>query len=505
VSGAAVLDGLFGSSRSGTDSAPLIELYTQRLLELQRDPIYRFLRESSGPLLACLPQAAQKANFVLSLWKIAPPEDWAGWAAAMPASYSGSRFATAAGAVVEQMLTTAPSLEPEAVRSISEHLPPLGQALSGFEESSQIESLESATRAALADRDWWADPQAGALQDALHGLTRAIEAATPGAAEMLRKARTADVLRCPLEEPDQLITMLGLAEDLDPDAYTEIEEGLPDPEPEQRPLLYAEAVVACVAIQVRDPRRGGGAQLIAAHLRRLKRLRSVNAFQYRKQERSAAIGCLNLRPTPAQLGTLSIYIGPQLGSEATAALGHWAERTSKRECTDALARLIRPSFKASEWAAVLSGHEFVEAPVVRKLGEELRKDGSKVEDRRRMAAILRGLRFRTQTARNEVADLIVALLNSKPKSNLSVALILAEGLGPGHQREQKLKRALERYARKHSHKFTPSEARAIGALGIEVSGKHLSKGAVKRASELAAQGLKGAKSRLRELLGGEDE
>jgi hypothetical protein len=505
VSGTAVLDGLFGSSREcGADAAPLVELYTRRLLELQRDPVYRFLRESNGPLLACLPRPAQKAHFVLALWQIAPPEDWGGWGVAMPNSYSGAEFAAEAGAVAAQMLATAPSLEPEAARSVREHLPPLGRALAKLEESSQLDLLAGTAQSALGDRAWWTDSQPDSLQGALHDVIRALEVATPAAAEPLRRVRSADVTRCPLEDPEQLSAMLGLAADLDPNAYPEIEEALPDPDSEQRPVFYAESVVARVVIQVRDPQRAGGTQIVAGHLRRLKRLRELNFSEYRQQRRAAAIGCLDLRPTAAQLGALSDHIGSQLGAEGSAALGRWAERANKRDRADALVRLIRPLFSAGEWAVVLSEYEFVEAPVVRELAKELRKDGSKVEDRRRMAGIVRGLRLRTQSARNEVADLIVALLGSKPKTNLSVALILAEGLGPEHQREVKLKRALERYARKRSYKFTPPEVQAIGALGIEVSGKYLSRGAVKRAGELAAQGLEGAKSRLRGLLGGDD-
>ena len=489
MSAEAVLDGLFADSlKGGRVEGPVVELYTRRLLELERRSVYDYIRERDRAFLACLPGAATKANFVLELWRIAPAEHWAAWAAAMPGSYKGKEVADRAGRVVEHMLGTAPSLEPEAIRSIAEHLPPIRVALAALGRASGFERIERAARDTLEKNEWWSGEEMKEVQSALHELIRGVEAVMPIAADDLRQARAEDLIRCPLEEPREIEAMLALAHELPVETYGEIEESLPDPDFEQRPLLYAEAAVARVAIQVRDPQRAGGTQIVAAHLRRIKQL--APSQEYRSQRRSVAAGCLDLKPTAAQIGTLSREVGWHPGPKATEALVRWSEAANRRSRADALSRLIRPMFDAADWAAALSQFEYVEAPVIRRLAEELLKDGTTVGERRRMASMVKGLRIRTQRARNDVADLIVALLESKPKNNLSVALVFCEGLGPEHQRDVKLKRGFERYARKHSHKYTPAEVQAIAAVNVAIPKKHLSKGSVKRGKELAAQGLR---------------
>jgi len=488
VSAEAVLDGLFADSlKGGRAEGPVVELYTRRLLELERRSVYDYIRERDRAFLACLPGAATKANFVLELWRIAPAEHWAAWAAAMPGSYKGKEVADRAGRVVEHMLGTAPSLEPEAIRSIAEHLPAIRVALAALGRAG-IERIERAARDTLEKNEWWSGEQAKEVQSALHELIRGVEAVVPTAADDLRRVRAEDLIRCPMEEPGEIKAMLPLAHELPAETYEEIEESLPDPDFEQRPLLYAETAVARVALQVRDPGRAGGTQIVAAHLRRIKRLTPPQ--KYRSQRRAVAADCLDLKPTAAQVGALSREVGWQPGPKALEALVRWSEAANRRSRADALSRLIGPLFDAADWAAALSQFEYVEAPVIRRLAEELLKDGTTVGERRRRASMVKGLRIRTQRARNDVADLIVALLESKSKNNLSVALVLCEGLGPEHQRDAKLKRGFERYARKHSHKYTPAEVQAIAAVGVGVPKKHLSKGSAKRSKELAAQGLR---------------
>jgi len=490
-----VLDALLETSLSRRNQeTSLIQAYTRRLLELERAPVYDYMYERDLAFLDCLPKAGQKADFVLALWQSAPPEHWEEWAAAMPRSYKGrgEGLASAAAAVVAHMLEIAATLEPDAARSVVAHLPPLGSALGALDEPQDVERIEGTAHSALGDRVWWGEEGEGELQCALHELIRAVEAAAPAAATELRGVRADDVRRCPLDEPSAVKAMLLLAHELHPDVYDEIEEALPDPDPGERPALYAETVLARVLIHVRDPMRGGGGQLVAGHLRQIRRLVSMGS-DYFRQWRAAAVGCLSLRPTAAQLGTLSAYIGSSPSPDALEALGRWAIEASRKDRSDALSRLIRPAFDASEWAAVLSREEYVEKPVVQHLAGQLLRDGTKASERRRMAAIVKGLSLRTQSARIEVADLVVALLKSKPKANLSVALVLCEGIGPDHQRDTKLKRAFEYYARKHDHRYTPAELEAIGAVGVEVASKHLSKGAVKRSKEIAAEGLRKVK------------
>jgi len=493
VSAEAVLDALLGVSLSrGNREALLLQTYTRRLLELERGPVYDYMYVRDLAFLDSLPQAVQKARFVLTLWGIAPPEHWQEWASAMPHPYKGGGegIASAAAAVVEHMLQTAATLEPDAARSVVDHLPPRGSALAALADPEDVARIEAAAGAALGDRVWWGGGEEAELQVALLELIRSVEVAVPpGVSDDLRGVRALDVVRGPLDEPDAVRAMLSLAQDLDPDVYDELEEALPEPDPDQRPVLYAEIVVARVLIHVRDPMRGGGGQLVAAHLRRIRRLREMGG-DYWRQRRAAAVDCLNLRPTPAQIGTLSAYIGSNPSPEALESLRSWAAGATRKDLSDAISRLIRPLLDASQWAAALSQEEYVEKPVVQRLAGELLKEGTKAPDRRRMAAIVKGLRLRTQSARGEVADLIVALLKSKPKANLSVALVLCEGLGPEHQRDAKLKRAFEYYARKHDHPYTPSELQAIGAVDVEVASKHLSKGAVRRSEEIVAEGLR---------------
>jgi hypothetical protein len=149
------------------------------------------------------------------------------------------------------------------------------------------------------------------------------------------------------------------------------------------------------------------------------------------------------------------------------ALARWTKQADRTQLAGALVRMLRPNFDATRWAAVLSEGNYVEAPVIRALREGMRKDRkTKVQERRRMAAIVGSLQMRTQSARDHVADLIVHLLKKeRPKSDLSVALLLAEGLGPDHHRQIKLERAFAAYASRNSHKFKPEEYRSIVGWG----------------------------------------
>jgi hypothetical protein len=402
--------------------------------------------------------------------------------------FKGRVLAFEATAVLGHLLSVAPTLEPAAIRSIPEHLESLSGPMAVIDEESQIAAIAAAAEGALGGRPWWATEENTDIQSAMHELIRAIEEKAPKAQRALLAVRAHDIVRAPLEDPAAVRGLLALAKDLAPENYDDLIEGLSSLEAAEQPELYAETAVAHAVLQVRDPMHGSGPAQVRPHLNRIKVLADLNG--YSDQRRAVAIACLDLRPTPAQMRTLSQCLRSDPGEEALAALGRWRTTADRRQIADAITKMIRPYFDARRWVAVLSEGHYTEAPVTRALREALLGDGSKVEQRRQMARMVETLRLRTLSGRDQIADLIVDLLDSKPKSNLSVALILCEGLGPEHRREIKLKRAFERYARKRSHWFTPVELGAIAAVGIELPDKYLSKGARKRSEEIVAEGLK---------------
>jgi hypothetical protein len=360
--------------------------------------------------------------------------------------------------------------------------------MAAISEEPQIGAVAAAAENALANRQWWATAEDVDTQRALHDLVRAVERKAPKAQRSLHAVRAHDIRRAPLEDPLAIRGLLALAIDLGSETYDDLIEGLPSPKASEQPDLYAEIAVARAVLQVRDPMHGKGSAHVKAHLNRIKVLTNLN--DYASQRRLVAIACLDLQPTPSQLRTLSQRLGSNPGEVALAALGRWREVNDPRRIADAIAKMIRPHFDARHWVAVLSEDQYTEAPVIRALRDALLSDGSTVTERRTMARMVETLRLRTQTGRDQIADLIVDLLDSKPKSNLVVALALCQGLGPQHRREVKLKRAFERYARKRSHQFTPAEFGSIAAVGINLPEKYLSKGARKRSEEIISEGLK---------------
>jgi hypothetical protein len=482
-----ILQALFEPSlNGGQGEAAVIRLYSDHLLELEREEVYDYFHENREALIAELPKPQQKAHFVYGVWAVAPPEHWSDWAKVSP-DFGSEEMDEDISWLLNHLLRRASELEPGAIRSVPAHLEAIAAALRRLHEDDRI---AAAAETALEGRDWWIDDQAAEVQLALHELVRAVEAAAPGLQETLAQVRAKDLLRAPLEEPLAVRTAVALAEEFDNTVYRDLEGKLPEPDVEQRPLLYAEAAVARAALAVRDLEYGAISAKVKVHLARLRILAKLG--EYSGQVRSVARNCLALSPSVAQLELLSYYLGPNLSPQATTALGRWREASNRRDRAAAITRLIRPRFDAARWAAILSEEEYTEAGVIKKLSAKLLEDGSRVEDRRQMAGIMRGLHLRTQSARDETAELIVRLLDSKPKANLSVALILCEGLGPDHRRSGKLKRAFERYARRHSRKYTPQELKAIGGVGVEISSKHLSKGARKRSEEIVGEGLKAA-------------
>lgn len=482
-----ILQALFAPSFSGSKGeAAVIDFYCDHLLALERKDVYDYFHANRETFVAALPKPRRRARFVYGAWSVAPPEHWSEWANLSP-DVGDDELEEDTSWLLDHLLRRSAELEPGAIRSVPSHLDAIASALKSLNDG---ERVLAAAQTALGEREWWNDDQAAEVQIALHELVRAVETAAPGIQTPLVKARAADVLRAPLEEPLAVRTAVALAEEFDKTVYREVERKLPEPDVDQRPLLFAEVAVARATLAVRDPESGAGSTKVKDHLVRLRTLTQLG--DYPAQIRSIAAICLDLTPSVSQLETLSSYLGSNLNSQAVNALGRWRDHATRRDRAAAITRLIRPGFDATRWAAVLSESEYIEAGVIDRLSTKLLEDGSRVEDRRQMARIMRGLHLRTQSARDETADLIVALLDSKPKANLSVALILCEGLGPSHRRGVKLKRAFERYARRHSRKYTPQELKAIGGVGVEISSKHLSKGARKRSEEIVGEGLKAA-------------
>ena len=489
-----ILDRLFAKSLgAGTREAPIVELYVSSLLSLERESVYDYLYERRERFLSCLPKPVQQGHFVLSLWAWAPPEHWSDWAAAMPVAENELSLGGEAVAVLEHVLADAGELEVETLATSAEEVGALEPALKAIGASpGTMDRVAEASGAALEARIWWADEETIEIQAALHGLVRAIASAAPPLADLLRQQRALDLVRCPLQLPHEVAGMVLLARNLDPDVYGELEESLPSPSVEENPALYAEVAVAKAVLQVRDPQRGGGRQLVGTHLGRLRALTPLG--EYRDQVRQIATSCLDLKPTPSQLDALSRYVGSHPSAEMTAALVRWSSQANRRELASATSKMLRPEFDATAWIEPLSRGDYVETTVVKALQQRLLADGTTVVQRQRMARSVRSLRLRTQSGRDAVADLVVALLDSKPKSNLAVALALCEGLGPDHRRHAKLRRGFERYAKTRSHTYRPSELEAIAAAGVVVAEKYLSKGALRRSEELIAAGAQKVRS-----------
>lgn len=506
-----LLDGLLAPSlEGGYSEASVIDLYLRRLFELGRAQIYDYFYERTQDILDCLPESKQKAEFILAAWRIGPVEHWAHWAGVMPpaskkakAGALGPALAPRVADLVDHMIRRAAGLEPSATRSVIEHLDPLRPALASLASGAEVERLAGATREAFEAHEWWGSEQAADSQAALHELIRAIENASPGASGALRHVRADDIRRAPLEEAEPVRAMLALAHDLPDETYDELQESLPRPDPAEQPLLYAEVVVARITLHRCDPNVNGGFSMVRVHLKEIKTLRDMGV-EYWRQRRLAGVGCLDLQPTPAQLASLSVYLGSNPGDDAMEALGRWARQADRTQLANALSRIIRPQFDATRWADVLSAGDYAEAPVIRALRESMGKDRkTTIEERRRMALIVGALQIRTQSARNNVADLIVLMLRKdRPKSDLGVALILAKGLGPDHHCQAKLERAFNAYASRTSHKFKPDEYRSIVQLGITIPEKHLSKKAEKGRKEIIEAAVKGGVKQLGKKLAG---
>lgn len=492
-----VLDALLSPSLEiGRSEGKLIEVYTNRLFELDRESIYGYFYENADRILQGLPRAEQKARFVLGAWRTAPPEHWADWAGHMPATYRGSGLNAAVLRVLKHVIATSAGLEPDAIRSTLEHLNPLGSALGSLEGEAEGAELTSAVREALEGNEWWSEEDAAAAQVPLHELVRAIERATPRLAESsksdtnpLSTTRFEDINRAPLQQPWELDGMLKLAVDLSVENYAELWERVPSADVETQPALFAERVLALVTLEQRERGTNASRALVSQYMKEISALFELGA-DYRGKVREVAIVAIDLQPRPYQLAQLSRYLGSSPGDRALSAVGRWAERSERKDLTDALTRMIRPLFDGTNWVAALSQFDYTEAPVFRALSNALLEPGTKVGQRVRMAGMTRSLRIRTQSGRNKLADLIATLLGTKrPKEDLRVVLVLCEGLGPEHQRHSKLQKAFLAYAKRHTHKFTPSEVPAIAGIGVVLPDKYLSKNAVKRSKDLVAEGI----------------
>ena len=499
MSAQALLDELLEPCfRGGGPEAATVELYLGRLLALDRPQVYDYLYDRSPDILACLPTPSQQAQFVLSAWRLAPIEHWARWAAAMPegskkaeAGELGPALAPRASDLTGHLLRRSVELEPGALRSVIAHLAPLRPALRSLADGAEIDELAAAAKASVEAREWWLGGELAEGQAAMHALIRAVEEASPPAADPLRTVRAADLLRAPLKEPEAITAMLSLAEDLPDETYDELVESLPAPDREERPRLYAEVAVAKATLARRDPNVNGGFTMVRERLKEIKALRELGS-DYWPQRLLAGIACLDLHPSGSQVEALSVYLGANPGDDALAALGRWTQLNDRKKLGAAISRIIRPRFDPTSWARVMSEGDYQEAPVVRTLVEKLAKDNkTTVDERRRMARIVGALQIRTQTARDGIADVIVDLLaKDRPKSDLRVALVLAAGLGPDHRCQGKLQRAFGDYARRHSHKYTPDEYRAIVQLGITIDHEHLSKKAKKGRLQIVEDAVK---------------
>jgi len=492
-----VLDALLSPSlKADRDRGKLIEVYTNRLLELNRQEVYAYLYDHAKEILKGLPTTDQKVRFVLGTWKTAPPEHWESWASSMPAKYDAGGLAAMTENLLGHLVTTSASLEPEACRSVLEHLPPLRPALKAFAEEVEAEDLSDTVWEALEQNEWWNGEDSTAIQVAMHELVRAIQHATPRLNKRssvkdhpLREVRLRDILRAPLQEPWEVKGMSELAVDLSVESYAELWERIPEADAETQPALFAARVVARVNLEQRERGPNASRATVTTYVKEVVALFQLGT-DYRSQFRQAAITLIDLQPRPYQLANLSIYLGMYPGEEVLSAVQRWAERSDRKDRADALTRMIRPLFNATDWVGALSQSDYTEAPVIRALSKALLEPGTKVKERVRMASMTRTLRIRTQSGRDKLADLIAALLTAKrPKEDLRVALVLCEGLGSEHQRQSKLQKAFVSYAKRHSHKFTPSEVRAIAGAGVVLNGTYLSKNALKQGEELIAEGV----------------
>jgi hypothetical protein len=511
VSAGEVLDALFAPSfERGHAEAQTVQLYLRRLLALGRTQTYTYLHAHGSDVLNCLPKPRERAEFVLSTWYLAPAEHWEYWANLMPQGSEkdrdgegGPALAPQVSRLVARMLEQAASLEPEAVRSIAAHLDPLRPALASMAIGNEVDVLVSAAEAALSSREWWVSAELVEDQSAIHDLLRAVEERCPASRSALQDVRTSDVRRAPMDEAGAVQGAVALAIELSEATFGELREALPSADSETQPQLYAEVLAASAVLQERDPNVAGGFWTVRENLKGIQALRQMGQ-DYWPQRRRAGVACLDLSPSPSQIEALRIYLGANPGEDGMAALSRWSQRNNRKRVAAALSRLIRPYLDATSWASVISQGEYLEAPVVRALAEQLgeRKQTS-VAERRRMARIVGALNLRTQSGRDAVADLIVDLLKKeRPKSDLSVALVLATGLGPEHRCHTKLERAFASYARRHSHKFTPDEYRSVVQLGITFNQKLLSKKAEKSRKEIVEEAVKGGVKQLASKLPG---
>lgn len=511
MSAEGVLDGLLGPSfEHGGAEAETVELYVHRLLALDRAEVYEYLYARTRDFLLCLPRSRQRAIFVLSAWRLAPPEHWGHWANAMPDESNRAKQGVSSmpqeeiAEAVGHMVRDAANLEPEAIRSVIGHLRPLHPALAGLENGAAINIIVKAGEASLGEREWWSNESWVESEHAMHDLLIAIEEACPASSNDLRAARAADLSRSPLDSPAAVRGMVSMAHDLSDEAYDELIEGLPDPNPAELPELFAEVVAARVVLRQEDPAVRGGASVVAGRFKDLSQLKQMGPA-YRHQLRRGSIACLDLRPSPSQLQALSIFIGPDPGQAGNIALLNWTRASDRKTRSRALVRLIRPRFDATKWAEAISTEGYEEAPVIRALSQKLNPtiETSTVEDRQRMSRIVLGLEIHTQAARDATADLIIAVLaKGRPKSDLRVALVLSEGLGADHNRAAKLKHAFESYADRHARQFTPDEYKAIVRLGLAIGGRHLSKRAKQSQREIMETAVRDGADRLHGALKG---
>ena len=495
MSGNAVLDALLKPSlQEGRGDGDIVEVFTNRLLGFGPGPVYAYLYENSEEILASLPRAKQKAAFVLGAWQIARAEDWAGWASEMPTPYKGGGLGAEAIEVVAHMLRCAGDLEAEAVRSIRDHLAVLQSLLAPVSGESEAEQLAGAAGEALGKREWWSGEETIDSQSAMHDLVRAIEVLTPKLADStgahpLQPVRFADINRAPLGSALEVRAIRSLAIDLSVQNYVDLWERIPEADAEGQPDLFAERVLSRVTLERLETGHRASRGQIIVYMKEMQALSKLGT-DYRPKLRQAAITMIDLQPRPYQLWTLIWYLWVAPGEEALAAGVRWAERAERKDIADVLQRMIYPGFDASEWAGALSESSFPEAPVLRKLSAKLLDRRTKVGQRERMAAMTRTLRLRTQNGTGQLALLITKLLGPKRfKEDLRVALILCEGLGPDHDKQPKIERALVNYAKRWSHEFKPSELPAIAAAGVEIPDRYLSKNSAKQVEDLVAQGL----------------
>jgi hypothetical protein len=494
MSGAEVLDALLGPSLARDRAeGDLIEVYVGRLLGFGTARTYAYLHRERETILHALGKANRRASFVLSAWQLAPAEDWADWAAAMPTGQKAQDLTDEAAKVLAHMLGGSGELETEAIRSVPGHFEALGTSLSSLAGDPAPTELIDAAGEALGQREWWSLAAALDPQVALHEVLRAAQRLTPklsaaGEGHPLESVRFADIERAPLDSPFALSGMRELAVDLSVGNYAELWQRIPKADPEEQPALFAERVLSRVILERRERGPGAGRNLVAAYMKEIRALRELGS-EYRSQSRQAATAMIDLQPAPTQMRTLGWYLGSSPGEEALGAARRWAERADRKRVSETLVRMIYAEFDATEWARALSSVPYTEAPVLRKLSEKLLQRGTKVRERERMSRIARTLQLRTQNGTEQLAGLITRLLAARrPKEDLRVALVLCEGLGPDHEHQAKLRRSLIAYAKRHSHRFTPAEVRAIAATGVELPGRYLSKNAAKRAEDLVAEG-----------------